>query len=183
MRFVLLLLFIALFTKDFERKKPIVSQVECNDGLTFEIIEKGAFYLELSEKHDIGNIKDGVNLSHVLFLINRAKYYQVPERIAVRWINRESRFDSLALSYKGAFGYAQIMPDTWQELSCKLQIGHSPTNNIEAGLFYLREQYDRFGSWELALAAYNSGPNRKCLYQGRIPRIEETQKYVKYIMN
>lgn len=183
MRFVLLVLLLALFTDKIESKKPIVSKVECSDGLTFEIIEKESFYFQLSEKHDIGRIKAGVDISHVLFLIDRAKHYQVPERIAIRWINRESRFDSLAISYKGAFGYAQIMPATWEELSCKLNIDHSPTNNIEAGLFYLKEQYDRFGSWDLALAAYNAGPNRKCLYQGRIPRIQETQKYVQYIMN
>lgn len=28
-----------------------------------------------------------------------------------------------------------------------------------AGARYMKEMYDEFGSWELALRAYNSGPN------------------------
>jgi len=36
---------------------------------------------------------------------------------------------------------------------------NNPLDNIRAGARYLKELHDRFGSWELALRAYNSGPN------------------------
>ena len=35
-----------------------------------------------------------------------------------------------------------------------------PEVNIGYGCLYLRSLYDRFGDWELAVAAYNAGPNR-----------------------
>jgi soluble lytic murein transglycosylase-like protein len=35
---------------------------------------------------------------------------------------------------------------------------NDPASNIMAAAFYLKEQKDRFGSWQLALRAYNSGP-------------------------
>lgn len=152
----------------------------CHDGITVSFQTKEEIIEDLCYEHGI-KVFD-TDLGHVLFLIERAKHYQVPERIAVRWIDKESGFDSVAVSCVGAYGYAQIMPGTWNELSCKLNFEYSAKNNIEAGLFYLSEQYKRFGRWDLALAAYNSGPFRPCLYQGRIPRIGETQKYVKYIL-
>ncbi len=51
-----------------------------------------------------------------------------------------------------------------------------------AGARYLREQLDRFGRIDLALAAYNAGPERRALLYGRIPAIPETQHYVRTIL-
>jgi membrane-bound lytic murein transglycosylase D len=34
----------------------------------------------------------------------------------------------------------------------------NPTKSTDAALTYLSQLYDRFGSWYLAAAAYNSGP-------------------------
>lgn len=154
----------------------------CDEDLYIEVQTKHDIFEELQAKHNVGYINRKADLIHVLYLLDRAEYYGIPERIAIRLVYRESWFDSVATSHAGAFGYCQIMPSTWDEISCKLDIEPSAHNNIEAGMFYLKEQYDRFKRWDLALAAYNAGPHRKCLYQGRIPRIKETQDYVKYIL-
>jgi soluble lytic murein transglycosylase-like protein len=55
-----------------------------------------------------------------------------------------------------------------------------PRQNLDGGAKYLRQQYDTFRSWPLALAAYNAGPKAVEKYNG-IPPYKETQNYVKVI--
>lgn len=52
--------------------------------------------------------------------------------------------------------------------------------NIKAGTRYLKDLRQRFGKYELILAAYNAGPTR-VQRLGRIPRIRETLVYVKKV--
>ena len=56
-----------------------------------------------------------------------------------------------------------------------------PRANLEGGARYLRMMYDRFGSWRLALAAYNAGPEAVTA-PGGIPPYAETQGYVRRIL-
>lgn len=67
----------------------------------------------------------------------------------------ESEFQPEATSTAGARGLLQVMPTTAAEL--ELDVEH-PTENVLAGARYLRLQFDRFPSSDLALAAYNAGP-------------------------
>ena len=55
-----------------------------------------------------------------------------------------------------------------------------PAENLEGGARYLAQQYRKFGSWRLALAAYNAGPEAVEKYGG-VPPYKETQNYVKVI--
>jgi len=56
-----------------------------------------------------------------------------------------------------------------------------PEMNLDCGAFYFSKLLKRFRSVKLALAAYNSGETRVARL-GRVPRIRETQRYVKRIM-
>jgi soluble lytic murein transglycosylase-like protein len=56
-----------------------------------------------------------------------------------------------------------------------------PQQNLEGGAKYLAQMLDRFGTPELALAAYNAGPGAVDKANG-IPNIPETQNYVRSIM-
>ena len=60
-----------------------------------------------------------------------------------------------AHSGAGATGLLQLMPATARELQLD---GNDPAANVLAGARYLRQMLDRFGSIDLALAAYNAGP-------------------------
>lgn len=77
-------------------------------------------------------------------------------------------------------GMMQIMPGTAKYLG--LSNPFDPIANMRVGARYLREQLDRFGRVDLALAAYNAGPERRSLRYGNIPAIPETQHYVRTIL-
>lgn len=94
-------------------------------------------------------------------------------------ILQESSYKGWAISQAGALGMMQIMPDTAKSLG--LTNPWDSVANMRAGARYLRQQLDRFGRVDLALAAYNAGPERRSLAQGYVPAIPETRNYVRAI--
>ncbi|CDX20928.1 hypothetical protein MPL3356_340101 [Mesorhizobium plurifarium] len=95
-------------------------------------------------------------------------------------IQRESNFNPRAVSSAGAVGLGQLMPRTALDLDVKNPF--SAQQNLEGAAKYLTELLDEFGSFELALAAYNAGPAavRK---HGGIPPYRETRQYVSDILH
>lgn len=73
----------------------------------------------------------------------------------------ESRLRPRAVSPAGATGLWQLMrgmaTDAGLRMDYYVDERRHPHRATEAALAYLQHQYDRFGSWELALAAYNCG--------------------------
>jgi hypothetical protein len=104
----------------------------------------------------------------------------IPTRLLDAVIAQESGFSPSSISRVGAMGMMQIMPGTARSLG--LNNPFDPISNLRAGARYLRQQIDRFGRVDLALAAYNAGPERRSLRYGRIPAIPETQHYVRTIL-
>ena len=107
-----------------------------------------------------------------------ARKHGVPEDLFLRLVQQESGWKQDAVSAKGALGLAQLMPDT------AARLGVDPSDarqNLEGGARYLRQQYDRFRSWRLALAAYNAGPEAVERYAD-VPPFAETQGYVRAIL-
>lgn len=107
-----------------------------------------------------------------------ARKHGVPEDLFLRLVQQESGWNPKAVSHAGALGLAQLMPDTARRLGVN---PHDPLENLDGGARYLRQQYERFRSWRLALAAYNAGPEAVVKYDG-IPPYAETQGYVKAIL-
>ncbi len=69
------------------------------------------------------------------------------------------------------------MPETARRLRVD---PHDPAANLDGGARYLRMMYNKFGTWRLALAAYNAGPEAVTRHAG-VPPYRETQNYVKVI--
>jgi hypothetical protein len=88
----------------------------------------------------------------------------------------ESAYNTRAVSPVGAMGLTQLMPGTARELG--VSNAFDTEQNLRAGARYLAIQIGRFNDIRLALAAYNSGPNRVARL-GRVPDIQETQGYVR----
>ena len=90
----------------------------------------------------------------------------------------ESGYEPSARSPKGAMGLMQLMPATAAEMGVVDPL--DPEENILAGAQYLRRLWDRFGDLNLALAAYNAGPERVEAFGG-VPPFAETEKYLREV--
>ncbi len=103
-----------------------------------------------------------------------ARKHGVPEDLFLRLVQQESNWNPQAKSHKGALGLAQLMPQTAKSLGVDPS---DPVENLEGGARYLARQFRKFGSWRLALAAYNAGPEAVEKHGG-VPPYKETQAYV-----
>ncbi len=93
----------------------------------------------------------------------------------------ESNFNAKAVSRCGARGIMQLMPATAKGLG--VSDSFDAQQNIMGGAKYLSGLLKKYnGNTALALAAYNAGSGNVKKYGG-VPPFQETQNYVKKIMN
>jgi len=105
-----------------------------------------------------------------------AALYQIPEQLVRAVIKVESDYDPRAVSYAGARGLMQLMPETAERMQVK-DI-NDPRENIFGGVRYLRVLANMFnGDLELTVAAYNAG-EQAVMSHGGIPPYAQTRDYV-----
>lgn len=107
-----------------------------------------------------------------------AKRHGVPVPLFHALVHQESRWKTDAVSPKGALGLAQLMPPTAAALGVD---PHDPVQNLDGGARYLKAMFLKFGTWRLALAAYNAGPKAVERYEG-VPPFSETTHYVAAVL-
>jgi soluble lytic murein transglycosylase-like protein len=112
-------------------------------------------------------------------LENAAMRYGLEPALLEALVWQESRYCLDALSPKGAIGLGQLMPSTALALGVD---PHQPEQNLLGAAAYLRQQWDTFQDWELALAAYNAGPEAVINHDG-VPKNGETEFYVPSVLN
>ncbi|NDH64222.1 MAG: lytic transglycosylase domain-containing protein, partial [Alphaproteobacteria bacterium] len=127
---------------------------------------------------------------------------------ALALTRQESSFNAAAVSTSGALGLMQLLPGTARDVAGRLavpfiqdKLTRDPAYNVQLGSQYMVEMLQRFGgSYEIALAAYNAGPNRVARWlepsslgdprTGKIDMVDwielipfrETRNYVQRIM-
>ena len=114
-----------------------------------------------------------------LTLLNAAEdRYGIPRDLLVRQAYEESHFrpdiiSGATVSAAGALGIMQIVPK-FHPTADPLNV----TAAIDYAAGFLSTLHEQFGSWSLALAAYNAGPGNVHKYGNTVPPFAETQKYV-----
>lgn len=104
----------------------------------------------------------------------------VPARLLAAVAAVESNFRADAVSSAGAQGMMQFMPATAAGMG--LQDPFDPESSIDAAARLLAGHAEAFGSWDLALAAYNAGGGAVRRYGG-IPPFAQTQAYVAKVLD
>ncbi|MCB0550941.1 MAG: transglycosylase SLT domain-containing protein [Phaeodactylibacter sp.] len=96
----------------------------------------------------------------------------------------ESALDPHAVSPVGAVGLWQFMPQTGKEYGLLINEfvdeRKDPNKSTQAALDYLSRQYEKFGDWALALAAYNGGSGRvsRAIKRGRSKNFWRIRRYM-----
>jgi len=116
-------------------------------------------------------------------------------------VHAESGRRAAVVSPKGAVGLMQLMPATAREVGVWIGMEEvsdamlrDPEVNLRLGVEYLGWLVDRFGSLELALAAYNAGPGRVGEWRRDHPELppdrlveevafEETRNFVSRVLH
>lgn len=112
-----------------------------------------------------------------------ARFYINP-RFLSALVKHESVEDADALSFKGAIGYAQIMPDNYKRCGLKKKSElWDMEKNVRCGAQIISEELKTYNGDTLqALAAYNGGPKCVNTVKGADPKCSESVRHAKEVL-
>ena len=124
------------------------------------------------------------------FVRVHAREHNLDPALMAAVIYQESKFDPSAKSSSGAIGLMQLTPATAHGIAVRTGGSAFHTNdlydadiNIRYGAWYLHNLFDKYGSEELVLAAYNAGQGNVDRWRanGEPIQFAETRAYVKRV--
>jgi hypothetical protein len=109
----------------------------------------------------------------------KAKEMGIPPALAISIAYHESRLNpNVGRGSSGEFGIMQVMPNTGKGMGYTNKDLSDTDKNIEAGLKYLKQNYDTFGGdARLATIGYNAGTDSPFFSGGELPKV--TEDYLK----
>ena len=115
-----------------------------------------------------------------MYILEASLLYQVPEALIRAVIRVESDYDPNVVSWAGAQGLMQLMPETGTRM--EVTDPFDPRQNILGGTRYLRYLANLFeGDLVLTIAGYNAGEGSILRYQG-VPPYSTTQGYIRKVV-
>jgi soluble lytic murein transglycosylase-like protein len=159
----------------------IYRYIDENGALIFTDVPKHTGYkVYMREQATYRTLAAGSYYPYREAVLKACTIYEVDEALVRAVIEVESDYNRYAVSWAGARGLMQLMPETMKFLGVKNP--WDPEQNIQAGTRYLKGLLKKFsGDTRLALAAYNAGPNNVLKY-GDVPPYEQTVNYVRKVM-
>ena len=119
-------------------------------------------------------LDDGDRRSLARTLVVEAELARIDPLLVLALIEVESSYEVGARSDRGAHGLMQLREPTLRREVERAGLewdddAYDPEVNVRAGIRYLRRLLDAFGREEVALMAYNAGPNRILGYLREAP--------------
>lgn len=198
--------------EEYDRARPFLLRLARSVTSPGEVALLAQLSLDL-KRPDVGltvarrGAENGVVLFDAAFpVVDLGPTGSIERALALALAKQESSFNASAVSTSNALGLMQLLPTTARDVAGRLKVPfieskltRDPAYNVQLGSQYLAEMLQRFGgSYELALAAYNAGPNRvaRWIEAGGDPRtakidmvdwiemmpFRETRNYVQRIM-
>lgn len=197
---------------DYERARPFLLQLARTVTAPGETALLAQLAVELKRPDVALTIArratlNGVTLFDTAFpVVDLGATGSIERALALAVTRQESAFNAAAVSSSGALGLMQLLPGTARDVAGRVgvpfiqeKLTRDPAYNVQLGSQYLAEMLQRFGgSYEIALAAYNAGPNRVARWlesvgdprAGKIDMVDwiemipfrETRDYVQRIM-
>jgi soluble lytic murein transglycosylase len=198
--------------EEYDRARPFLLRLARAVTAPGEVALLAQLSLDL-KRPDVGltvarrGAENGVVLFDAAFpIVDLGATGSIERALALALAKQESSFNAGAISTSNAQGLMQLLPTTARDVAGRLKVPfieskltRDPAYNVQLGSQYLAEMLQRFGgSYELALAAYNAGPNRvaRWIEAGGDPRtakidmidwiemmpFRETRNYVQRIM-
>jgi soluble lytic murein transglycosylase len=199
---------------DSDRARPFLLRLAAQVTAPGETALLAQLALEL-KRPDVGltvarrAASNGVALFDASFpMVDLGNTGALERALALALTRQESSFNAAAVSSSNALGLMQLLPATARDVAGRLgvpfiqeKLTRDPAYNVQLGSQYMVEMLKRFGgSYEIALAAYNAGPNRVARWlepaslgdprNGKIDMVDwieliplrETRNYVQRIM-
>ncbi|MBW2452318.1 MAG: lytic transglycosylase domain-containing protein [Deltaproteobacteria bacterium] len=177
LNYILLLSLLCLFSGFSPANADIYRYVDADGVIHFTNTPTHGYYNFYRKEVFVDRPDSSVSYSDLI--IRYAGQFNLDEALIKAVIKVESNYQPHVVSNKGAQGLMQLIPDTARDLN--VIDPFDPSENIRGGTWYLRQMLDTFnGDLDLALAAYNAGPNAVKRYGG-IPPYTETIEYIQRV--
>ncbi|MGC6508193.1 MAG: transglycosylase SLT domain-containing protein [Myxococcota bacterium] len=169
-----------------------------NDWRAFFVFVRGHHYgYRFHTKLESEEVDNQIEIDQLEYPIVRASEvwghghdFNVDPYLMHGLLRSESAYQEFVVSWAGAIGYVQVMPQTGAKVAYLLNETrysandlYEPQTNLRFGMFYFSKLMERFGnSFPIAVGSYNGGPHNMSRWLRPLKDRATLDEYVEHIV-